>query len=1144
MSFNSQPPVGSMGTVNSNQDVDMEEENTQPATQPIVDPRCVGGNGLGLNDEEVADIICILHPTSADANTAVKLTKEYTPQHIVTKPVPRKQQVPHFEYNSEQEISESEGDDATQPIAQTPTVDVAANDQCDRMLGADIALKFSSQAKMPKLGFLFGRGRRCDILITDQTEVKRVSNVHFRIFLNSQGILMLEDLSTNGTLVDAQHLGRKSTTGDTQRMLVNSSIISVLCGPGGSEIRFIVRLPMRTQDIEIIYKNNLSLYLTRCAEEEMAKACRGKKPVLNRHGQQMTPATTRAAALSAFHQPTPFGPWNGGEKYNILGEIGKGSFATVYKIATKSNGDVFAAKQLSKNGLAKGATPGRVENEIDIIKEMNHPNIVRYIECYTLDEHIIIVMEYMEYGDLTGYLNKHGALSEPMAQEVARQILRGLEYVHKKKVTHRDIKPDNILIQSLDPIVVKLSDFGLSKRVDDSTFLKTFCGTLLYCAPEVYHERTSENIPHRSLGDRYGQSADMWSFGAVLFVLLCNRPPFAGKEQPRLMLDFITTQPVDVRPLRECGVSVRGITFVKRLLNVRSDLRPTETECLKDPWLNDGADLANDTEMADTEHIRQEEGGDEDAEGDLGASSQVSQLRLSPRVEDRVIADSIEEESHEFDDVKRRDFAVAAHPQPEASSSVWSSDGLQMYNNIVPRHTAGRLFGEISGSVARSSEIFGLPNRDQQGNGASDQFDLELPNTEHQNVSSRQSQNRPRETRAVQSSPSLQGAESLVNQLQMAGSPSSGNSLVLTPGSPRTPTTPKSRMATPTSIGPRPRDEDPVEATEPTPKRQKFDRQIRLIPPTPTSRGVSASETRLIAQKKSDGKVPGLAEANTNHESEERNDGPPQEPIAGREEQGVVASADALQTSIGSLARGQAAEASENTEHQNAVDAQTTGFIPAAVGTTATSVTSPGEGGFVRPLPVWGKLVPKPGSDPNISLSLTRDITSYGRSELSSFVISPEKVLVSRRHLIIQLFKPGLTSEDIKAAGKTWMDYPDMMPILKVLSSRGMWINDRRIKQNQYARIYNGDELTVYAEPFRPRIPGAFLTFVCEFYHGNWTQRRPGYPLFQNGEMDNFAEDGRVQFPDLWEAEPNSNLAATMIPHELAGGSTGGVPQT
>jgi serine/threonine protein kinase len=766
---------------------------------------------------------------------------------------------------------------------------------------------------------------------------------------------------------------------------------------------------------------------------------------------------------------------------------------------------------------------------------------VRYIECYTLDDHIIIVMEYMEYGDLTGYLNKHGALSEPMVQEVARQILRGLEYVHQKMVTHRDIKPDNILIQSLDPIVVKLSDFGLSKRVDDSTFLKTFCGTLLYCAPEVYHERTSENIPRRSLGDRYGQSADMWSFGAVLFVLLCNRPPFAGKEQPRLMLDFITTQPVDVRPLRECGVSARGITFVKRLLNVRSDLRPTETECLRDPWLNDGTDPPNDSEMADAERIHREEGGEEEVEDVLGASSQVSQLRLSPQIEGRVVADSIGEESREFDDVKRRDFAVAAHPQPEAPSSAWSSDELQAYNNMMPRRITGRLFGEISGSMARSSAVFGLPNRDPRGIEVSDQFDLELLHTENQNVKSRQSESQLHEAQVVQSSPSLQGAESLVNQLQMAGSPSSGNSPLLTPNSPRTPTTPKSRMATPTSIGPRLREEDPAEAREPAPKRQKFDRQIRLIPPTPINRGVglNTSETRTTAQNKSGSEAANLGKTSTNRKGDEANSGPSQGPVAGTEGQGLVARTDAHQEPIDSLSRGQVEETSVNSEHQDPAGEPNHGSIPLTVGPIGTN---PSGDGFVRPLPVWGKLVPKPGSDPNISLSLTRDIISYGRSELSNFVVSPEKTLISRRHLVIQLFKPGLTSEDIKAAGKTWMDYPEMTPIIKVLSSRGMWINDRRIKQNQYARIYNGDELTVYAEPFRPKTPGMFLTFVCEFYHGDWTQRRPGYPLFQNGEMDNFAEDGRVQFPGLWETESNNNLAATMIPHEQSNGSLAGTP--
>lgn len=80
-------------------------------------------------------------------------------------------------------------------------------------------------------------------------------------------------------------------------------------------------------------------------------------------------------------------------------------------------------------------------------------------------------------------------MPEVMVKTVARQILHALDYLHRRKITHRDIKPDNILISSFDPLRVKLSDFGLSKVVNNQeTFLKTFCGTLLYCAPEVYPE--------------------------------------------------------------------------------------------------------------------------------------------------------------------------------------------------------------------------------------------------------------------------------------------------------------------------------------------------------------------------------------------------------------------------------------------------------------------------------------------------------------------------------------------------------------------------------------------------------------------------------------------------------------------------------
>ena len=96
-------------------------------------------------------------------------------------------------------------------------------------------------------------------------------------------------------------------------------------------------------------------------------------------------------------------------------------------------------------------------------------------------------MVYIGGGDLNDYINKHGKMEEHLVQEATRQILKGIAYVHERGISHRDIKPDNILLVSENPIEVKISDFGLAKMVrDEETFLKTFCGTMLYLAPEVY----------------------------------------------------------------------------------------------------------------------------------------------------------------------------------------------------------------------------------------------------------------------------------------------------------------------------------------------------------------------------------------------------------------------------------------------------------------------------------------------------------------------------------------------------------------------------------------------------------------------------------------------------------------------------------
>ena len=109
------------------------------------------------------------------------------------------------------------------------------------------------------------------------------------------------------------------------------------------------------------------------------------------------------------------------------------------------------------------------------------------MEYVEYDKWVYIIMECVPGGELSTFIGKSGPMPEHLAQMTLRQMLHALNYLHLRGITHRDIKPDNILIASADPFVLKLSDFGLSKVVkDNETFLRTFCGTLLYCAPEVY----------------------------------------------------------------------------------------------------------------------------------------------------------------------------------------------------------------------------------------------------------------------------------------------------------------------------------------------------------------------------------------------------------------------------------------------------------------------------------------------------------------------------------------------------------------------------------------------------------------------------------------------------------------------------------
>lgn len=279
-------------------------------------------------------------------------------------------------------------------------------------------------------------------------------------------------------------------------------------------------------------------------------------------------------------------------------------------------------------------------------------------------------MEYVPGGDLGKFVQEHNAIVEPYVKIIAAQLVDALGYLHDNKITHRDVKPDNILIHSTDPLVVKLTDFGLSKMIDtEQTFLKTFCGTLLYCAPEVYTEyssyddygRRTNRKGQRSVDrERYGHAVDIWSLGGVLFYTLTGNPPYPVQNGTTYteLLDYIIKTPFNMSPLVRFDVSNHGIHFLSRMIHVRPETRATIDELKSHTWLNQTHSHA-----------------DQVSDDALGQSA--SQLSI----DDRQLSQST-----------RIDASSIREPEPDSSMDFETEDE----NRTVRQPNVTKLFGEVS----------------------------------------------------------------------------------------------------------------------------------------------------------------------------------------------------------------------------------------------------------------------------------------------------------------------------------------------------------------------------------------------------------------------------------------------------------------
>lgn len=218
--------------------------------------------------------------------------------------------------------------------------------------------------------------------------------------------------------------------------------------------------------------------------------------------------------------------------YKLISLIGKGAYATVYRAKKITSGEYFAIKLFN----ALNETPDdllTVTNEINILSLMNCDNIVKlyehFIDIRPLgDKYYCIVMELCENGDL-GILIQHKLkerswFSEEEVIKIMIQICKGLDYLHRNKIIHRDLKSMNILINNKN--IVKIGDFGVSKVLNNG-FAKTFVGTPYYLSPEICQEKA------------YNEKTDIWSLGCVLYEMLTLNKPFVSNNQMGLLMKII-----------------------------------------------------------------------------------------------------------------------------------------------------------------------------------------------------------------------------------------------------------------------------------------------------------------------------------------------------------------------------------------------------------------------------------------------------------------------------------------------------------------------------------------------------------------------------------------------------------------------------
>ena len=253
--------------------------------------------------------------------------------------------------------------------------------------------------------------------------------------------------------------------------------------------------------------------------------------------------------------------------YILFDQIGMGTFSKVSKAVHILTEQIVAVKILEKEKIEDDIDVERIIREIEILKNISHPNIAQMYETYSTVHNIYLMMEYIEGGDLFDYINKNTFLPENKACYFFRQLIGVIEYLNNMGISHRDIKPENILLDK-DKNNIKVIDFGLSNYCNKKILLHSSCGSPCYASPEMLS------------GEPYqGITTDLWSSGIVLYSMLVGSLPFDEQELQKLY-----EQIKFGKFFLPSTLSLEAIDFLKKLLVVNPKNRIGLNEIKKHPW--------------------------------------------------------------------------------------------------------------------------------------------------------------------------------------------------------------------------------------------------------------------------------------------------------------------------------------------------------------------------------------------------------------------------------------------------------------------------------------------------------------------------------------------------------------------------------